>query len=386
MGKHSEISPSNASRWLNCPGSVALLRTLPPEDESAKTAARLGSIKHAMMALFYHYVREFGIDVADHLVVAAGFVKRMYPDLDKFIERPDELVIEMASYVGRLTEAANSDPAPAIGVEVPINLSEVHVGMAGTADAVIMARDQSVIEVVDYKSGRSQVDPKHNPQLQLYMIGAIGMAPDGSTHNFDGHFVTIAQPDESGKMQFKSSHIDIEDLRDFFDQARRIAKSIHADTPPKRVPSDTACQWCRAKSICPEYREFACYDLMSDLEDVSTVGPEAVAEILRASGRINKLLKSANDLARDTIKSGGTIPGYQMRNVRGRRSVLDTHHVRANLLCKLGRDAFQPRGVSALEKLAAERGVDVSFAIDPGKITEKLVPLDEEVNEKTEPK
>lgn len=384
MKKHSEISPSNASRWLNCPGSVALLRTLPPEDESAKTAARLGSIKHSMMASFYHYTQGFdvGIDVDDYIEAARIFVKRMHPDLVPYVEYPDGLAIEMGSYAVGLIRSIDIEPVPSIGVEVPINLSGVHAGMGGTADAVIMARDQSVIEIIDYKSGRSQVDPKHNPQLQLYMIGAIGMTPDCVTHNFIGHFVTIAQPDESDKMQFKSTHIYIDELGDFFDQARGIANSIYADTPPKRIPSDTACQWCRAKSICPEYREFACYDLISDLEDVSTVAPEAVAEILRSSGRITKLLKSANDLARDTIKSGGTIPGYELRDIQGRRSVLKDPTARSQLLSKLGRAALQPIGVAALEKLAAERGVDVSFAIDPGKITEKLVPLDEEVNEK----
>lgn len=44
---HAKLSPSSASRWLNCPGSVALCENLP---DSSSSAALEGTVAHALAA------------------------------------------------------------------------------------------------------------------------------------------------------------------------------------------------------------------------------------------------------------------------------------------------------------------------------------------------
>ena len=43
---HAVLSPSSAERWFNCPGSVALIDTLPPEAFRTSKFAAEGTVAH----------------------------------------------------------------------------------------------------------------------------------------------------------------------------------------------------------------------------------------------------------------------------------------------------------------------------------------------------
>ena len=69
MAKHAKLGPSSASRWLNCPGSVALCATVPEEPSSEY--ADEGTFAHDIAERAIRAVRDegFATDVAlDNLI------------------------------------------------------------------------------------------------------------------------------------------------------------------------------------------------------------------------------------------------------------------------------------------------------------------------------
>ena len=123
-GAHATLSPSSAHRWLACPGSIALMSALPP-DQTKRLETRATA------------------EMASCAAVAVAYLRPL------------------------LTTCTAS------GVEskVPIPATKEF----GTVDAWCLRNEDGalVLYVVDYKNGREHVSPKANPQLMLYAQGVI---------------------------------------------------------------------------------------------------------------------------------------------------------------------------------------------------------------------
>ena len=375
---HSEISPSNAHRWMRCPGSVKLLRKVPPETESSEDAS-LGSRKHALMAQFAMLLQSslsLGLHRTD--VIAADFLKSNPLATDEM--RDGIFGNQLVEYAEHLTCNGKYGNVPVrTEIELPIDLSSVSPGMHGTADAVIYSHDDTTIEIVDYKSGSMPVTPHANEQLMLYLIGALQMTTDGLCKYEGAHIMTIAQPSvENGPLSFRSVTVSTDKLRDFLFEAQLRSGETRILKNPIRQPSNVACQWCRAKAICPEYHEWAGADVLIDAcdkEGGSKMSDQLVKRVLDNRKSITALIKSCQDYAIGKLNGGDDFPGYCLIEKPGRRSVIRSDAVKEDLKVLFGLDSLQPVGVGTLDRLARENDVCLDFAITRGEPKMTLEPI-----------
>ena len=367
---HSELSPSNAHRWMRCPGSVKLLRKVPPETESSEDAS-LGTRKHALMAQFamlFQSSLSIGLHPTD--VVAADFLKSNPLATDEMRDGIfGNQLVEYAEFLMCNPKYGNGPVRTEI--ELPLDLSAVSPGMRGTEDAVIYSHDDTTIEIVDYKSGSFPVTPHANEQMMLYLIGALQMTSDGLCKYEGAHIMTIAQPSvENGPLSFRSVPRATDTLREFLFEAQRQSRAARILKNPIRQPSNVACQWCRAKAICPEYHEWAGADVLIDACDKQgdvKMSDQLAKRVLDNRKSITSLIKSCQDYAMAKITIGENFPGYQLVEKPGRRSVIKSDAVKRDLGALFGLDCLQPVGVGTLDRLARENDVDLDFAITRGE-------------------
>ncbi len=377
---HSEISPSNAHRWMRCPGSVKLLRKVPPETESSEDAS-LGTRKHALMAQFatlFQSALYLGLRMSD--VVAADFLNDhpiMSDEIDE--ETFGNQLVCYAEYL--MCDRKHGDGPVRTGIELPLDLSSVSPGMRGTADAVIYRHDDTTIEIVDYKSGSYPVTPHANEQLMLYLIGALQMTSDGLCKYEGRHIMTIAQPSvENGPLSFRSVTVSTDTLREFLFNAKTKAAAALNFKNPLRQPSNEACRWCRAKAICREYHEWAGADVLIDAcdkEGYFKISDQLAKRVLDNRKWITALIKSCQDYAIGKLNGGENFPGYCLVEKPGRRSVIKSDEVKEGLEDLFGIDALQPVGVGTLNRLARENDVDIDFAITRGEPKITLEPIED---------
>ena len=243
MAAHAKLSPSGASRWMECPGSIALEADFP--DSSSEYAAE-GTLAHDISAqcleenlLPHSFVgKRFEVDGFEFTVTAA---------MADFIADYMKLVREFAKD-GTLLIERKVDFSPVIGVEDSF----------GTSDAIVIGAN--TLTVIDLKYGMGvAVSAENNPQLKLYALGALN--DYGDLADFEHVCMVIHQPRLNSVSECWMS---VEDLVAFGEAAKMAAEKVAeaVDTYGAHdawdeaylSPSEKGCKFCKAKATCPALR------------------------------------------------------------------------------------------------------------------------------------
>lgn len=159
---HSPLGASGAERWMNCPGSVSLLKelTLPESDEPDYRAD--GSCAHEAAA---HCLRE-GLDAWEIMG------QKFYKDVEVTVEMADAIQVYLDTVRPLMTMTAVTM------IEQPIQFKEHEKGY-GTVDCATVLVYDSLLNVNDFKYGAGiAVDVENNPQLMYYAYGILQQHPD----------------------------------------------------------------------------------------------------------------------------------------------------------------------------------------------------------------
>ncbi len=320
MSTHAILSPSSASRWLHCPGSVALDAQY---EDNGSDFADEGTAAHELAAM----ALTNGND-------AAAYLGRVIQVNGKGWE----VTAEMAGHVQKYV-----DYVRALGGELMVEqrLSIEHLtgepGGKGTADAVIMLGDEIII--VDLKYGRGvQVEADKNEQLAIYALAAL--------HEFEflGDFqrarLVIHQP--------RLSHVSEWDLPIYGNTGSSLttfAASVEAraavaiqfvgkspaDVQPSDLnPGEKQCRWCAAKATCPALTQHVLSTVADDFVDTTEpVAPQikhaaersvdntTLGNLLGAMDLIESWCKAIRAKAEAELLAGNPVPGFKL--VEGRR-------------------------------------------------------------------
>lgn len=149
---HSPLGASSAKRWMQCPGSIGLLKLLDGDGEGDDPQYRTdGTTAHSGLA----HCLENGVEPWE--IVGREF------DGHKFTQ-------DMCDAVGVFLSVTQASRAAAEQTFVERKMhGSLHPAMMGTVDLGLLLDDGKIAEIVDFKHGAGvRVAVKNNPQLLYY--------------------------------------------------------------------------------------------------------------------------------------------------------------------------------------------------------------------------
>lgn len=317
---HSKLGASISKRFMSCPGSVNLCRTLPPSPGTEYS--REGTFLHALTT---YCLRKGDVTARNYLGCSLG----VNPD-DSLAESGDiEVTADHVAAVDACLDHAWGLIAPETShwTEQRFHLADIDERMFGTNDLAILVG--TTLHVIDYKFGRGvPVEVEGNSQLLYYGLGAVrelsahGACPERLA-------LTIIQPRcPHADGPVRTWEIDLFDLAVF--EAELAAAVKATDAPDAPLVAGDHCKFCPGTRIqddgklgCPAFaaRTAAAHDdafsVMADPPAMATMSLDEIARRLGELPLLREYIKQFEAFARNVARDKG-LPGYAW--APGRRS------------------------------------------------------------------
>jgi uncharacterized protein DUF2800 len=317
---HSELGASVASRWMACPGSVQLARTVPTppstsyaeEGTRAHTLAEL-TLAKGVSADFFVGMTLHGGEVTDEM---AEFVQVYLDHCGELYAIADDVWVER-----RFSLAALNPPGP----------------MFGTADFVAYKRATRTLYVCDLKYGQGVVvEAKGNKQLRYYALGAL-LSLGPIEYPIDKIVMSIVQPRAAHvDGPIRSDEITYDDLVAF---AIELMQAAHATlVPDAPLNPGSHCRFCPASGVCPAQRDHALSVAQAEfsVEEWAPPAPDTVplAELVEMLPKFRILedwMAACRALVVGRLERGEDVPGMKLVAKRPSRKFTDEAAVIAAL-------------------------------------------------------
>jgi CRISPR/Cas system-associated exonuclease Cas4 (RecB family) len=222
-----------------------------------------------------------------------------------------------------------------IQVEDEVRLYHTNdVLLQGTADVLAFSNITKKLTIADLKTGRGYVDAENNEQLMIYALATMKSKKVSPT-NIE---FQIIQPYHGEK---RISRMSIEDLRKWETEVLLPAINDAISDKPTFNPSESACQWCPAKHICPAQKEQ--FDIVAAQPDISVMNkedinkvmlsltPTQISAILDKAPLVEKFIDAVKEHATKQMEAGEVIAGWQLQPKRASRKWIDSTAARQAL-------------------------------------------------------
>lgn len=342
--KHSLIGASSASRWFECPGSPNMIAKA-PKQEPNKYAAE-GTVAHRV-------AEKCLIDGKD----PEDFLGEYFVEGEFEFEVDQDMCDAIRIYIDELNE-----PGYMTLVEEKIDLSRLHPGLYGTADAIQRNFAARKIKVVDFKYGKGTVvEVQMNKQGMYYVLGAIEAifqhekqkAAEGSIgHPIDDPLVfgwDLFDEVELVIVQPRARHVDgpvrrwtiPKGVLDKF-QDDLLAAAQETTRPDAHLKAGTHCKFCPAIAICPAQLQLISDTCASDfkpiakkeapvLPAVETLSIAQLTGIMTYADQISSWLKSVEAHALTLMSHGTAVPGFKLVKKKANRRWVNQDEVISTL-------------------------------------------------------
>ena len=294
---HSKIvGGSTAKRVINCPGSVALVATMPQQEGSSY--ANEGSLLHEAIAI----VMDTGCPPEDMV----GFEAHGLTLTDELLERKLKPALALL---------ADYDPSAIMEFEVEqtVDFGEFLPGVFGSSDIVGRLEGRAVI--LDWKFGDGvMVEAEESEQLMFYAAAAM-RTPSCAWAFKDVTEVecVIIQPP-----YLRTWTTTVERILKF---ERELARAVSASRlPDAPIKSGDWCKWCTAKPVCPI--KTGALDRMKR-DAMQTIDVDKLATYLAAAPEIEDFLAQCRALAHQMLENDVPVPGYKLVAKRATRHWAD---------------------------------------------------------------
>ena len=294
---HSKIvGGSTAKRVINCPGSVALVATMPQQEGSSY--ANEGSLLHEAIAI----VMDTGCAPEDMV----GFEAHGLTLTEELLER---------KLLPALALLAEYDPQATMEFEVEqtVDFGEFLPGVFGSSDIVGRLEGKAVI--LDWKFGDGvMVEAEESEQLLFYAAAAM-RTPSCAWAFKDVTEVecVIIQPP-----YLRTWTTTVERILKF---ERELARAVSASRlPDAPIKSGDWCKWCTAKPVCPI--KTGALDRMKR-DAMQTIDVDKLATYLAAAPEIEDFLAQCRALAHQMLENDVPVPGYKLVAKRATRHWAD---------------------------------------------------------------
>lgn len=346
MTTHARLSASSASRFIACPGSIALVEQLELEGAIAFNrsgpAAAEGTAAHYLAELCLTELVRNGVwDISAEEYLGDTILVDPENGDTELVRKPPKDLLGCVAYTidADMVEAVNTHIQHVRGVlesmgssyrgipedvtvdlERKMDLSHLansdHLG--GTVD-VRISQAFGELHIIDYKHGRGiPVDPTDNPQLQYYALGSDISAEDcpESVH------LTIVQPRCPKVPSPVQTWVTTPDaLRSWAESQLLPAVASALSEDPPRATGESQCRWCRAVAHCPEVRELSLRVAQDDFaESVPELPDEDFVDLFSKVALLRTAAKALETRAVADLQSGKPLPGYKLVEKRTKRA------------------------------------------------------------------
>ena len=141
---HAKLAPSSSSRWMSCPGSIALEARCPEPPESDYAAE--GTAAHALAEL-----------CLGAWVLADVYKGKVVEGYEVTPDMIDAVNVYLDFIWSTVSRAEIERKAKVFNIEARFNLSHIHPDIFGTSDASVYDVDAKKLTVIDYKHGQGVV-------------------------------------------------------------------------------------------------------------------------------------------------------------------------------------------------------------------------------------
>ena len=326
MAAHSRIvGGSSAKRVIACPGSVALVDTMPPQPSSSY--ADEGTLLHDIIA-----------QVLETDAPPAQFLGRKYEN----VEFTEDLLERKLIPALKALDDIDPDKTMEFAVESSVSFGEFLPGVFGSAD--LLGRIGNRVIVLDWKFGDGvTVEVENNAQHLFYTAAA--MRTPGLEWLFKGVTeveLVIVQPPYVRRWMTTPDRV-----AQFETELLRAVKlSRQPDAP---MAHGDHCRWCPAKPICPILTGAVDRAVQAKLEAMPV---DQIGYYLEQVPMIEQFISDLKGLAQNLIESGQPVPGWKLVNKRAIRQWTDPLAA-ADFLTDVDIDPYEEKLITpaAAEKL-----------------------------------
>jgi hypothetical protein len=328
--KQLNIRPSGIGRTIACPASVRLSAQVPYQESGE--AAKIGTAIHALAE--HCYMKDLN---------PALFVGKVFEGIAMTEENCDfaqqhlQAIWDIEEELGEGT----------VSVEKFLPYQESpSFKCGGTADVIGISKEKRKIIIADLKTGRGYVDAE-SEQLKLYSLAA--MESGGLYQDIDTIELWIIQPHHGEVRKHTMTTQDLVDWEHYILQPA-IENVLNPLFPP--VPSDSACQYCAAKTICPAQANIV--ETVVAAPPVEVLTEEQISVLLMKFDMVEDYIKAVRDHALKRMELGAVIQGWQLVPKRALRSWTSEDEAYKGLLA-LGLDKDQVMKTELITPAQAEK-------------------------------
>lgn len=337
---HAILSPSGASKWMNCTPSARLEDSMP---ESSSIYADEGTLAHS--------INEITVQLELKMITKAAYKKKLkaFQEHELYSDEMLECADEYLSIVmQKLTEARSKDPAAVIYLERKFDLSKYIPEGYGHVDCPIVA--DHILYVIDYKHGKGvPVASDKNKQMLIYGLGAYLEFSD--IFDITELDLTICQPRIDNTSSFR---ITVKELLEWAEAELKPKAELAFEGQGEFVPG-AHCQFCKVRATCRAHANMQLELAKHEFAEPVLLTDEEISDILSRKKLFEGWLTSVGDHAlSEAVHNGKQWPGYKLVEGRSNRKYADEDAV-LQVLTKNGYDKydvgeFKLFGITAMEK------------------------------------
>jgi hypothetical protein len=220
------------------------------------------------------------------------------------------------------------------------------VKVGGTTDVIGISKQKRKLIIADLKTGRGYVS-EDNDQLRLYALAAL--EGEQLYKDIDTVELWIIQPHHGETRKHSMTTQELVDWEHYV-LVPAIDNALNPLFQP--VPSDSACQYCNARTICPAQANIA--EVVATAPPVEMLTEGQISVLLTKFDMVEGYIKAVRDHALKRMESGSVIDGWQLQPKRALRSWTDEKEAYAGLLA-LGLDARQVTKTEIITPAQAEK-------------------------------
>jgi len=332
---HSELGPSGASRWMNCPGSVTLSKGKP---NNSSDAAKEGTAAHAVAEKCLLEDKE-PISFVGETVEGWEIDRGMVPHISEYVDMV----------------RAESQFSTHVGVEERFTILK-EFDIFGTADAMLI--QDTELHVIDLKFGLGlTVDAYKNKQGMLYAWGALESLKPKDRKKIKTVRVTISQPRKNNHSTWS---MPVGDLELFIHEVKIAAEK--ASSGSLECNLGEWCRWCKGKIDCPEQNKTA-IEYAQEVFEPSKITTADLVKVFLVKDALKMYIDAVDSHLYQLAMEGEKVEGLKLVwGRKGNQKWTDPKEASDFLESMVGDDAFKPREPKTptqLKKIAPDYAEDI---------------------------